>query len=178
MTKQFQLGRTERKRSKKLLIVAGLLLLIIAAGATYWFVFRDNSAPVDENATDPTLTSAKEEAAEVTETKTNDSNNSQTVTADQVPSSPSLSISGLTTSQSGGYVTAEATIGGATQSGSCVFTFTATDSRPVVKQSSGTTSCSTRIAEVEFDKVGTWNLEVSFFQNNTKASASQNVTIN
>lgn len=174
----FQLRQSAKKpRSKKLLALAAILLIVLLVGA--FFTYRHFTKPVvDLNATDPTNTSAKTEATEKSTSKNTDSTPSN-ITAQEVPTSQNLAVTISNNSQVNGIVTSKADITGASGNGSCVFTFSTTDSRPVVEQTTSSNgSCEVAISEVRFDKIGDWNLDVTFFQNNTKASATKQVTIN
>ncbi len=181
MTKKFELGKSTKERSKKpILLLIGLVIALLAAVSVYWFAIRDTSpAVVDGNATDPTINSSKELSSNESSTKSSSASGTEsTSNSEDIPVSTALAVTGIKLSQESGFVNASAQISGSTQAGTCVFSFTATDSRPVVKEASATSDCSIKIAEVEFDKIGEWNLSVTFYQQNTKATAEQKVTIN
>ena len=168
---------TKESRSKKVIISAIVLFIILLASSV--FAYKYFTKPeTDKNADDPTITSAKDLQAEKPNNQKSDSTPSG-VTAQEVPISQNLSVNISNFNQADGMVTSKAGITGSNTDGNCVFTFSSNDSRPVVEQtSSNKGSCAINISEVRFDKIGVWNLDVTFFQNNTKASATKQVTIN
>lgn len=178
MTKRFQNGIPSKKSSPHktvVLVISILLLFAIAAGIYYWFAIRGNNTTiVDKNSDDPTISSAKKSGGKVSATKPGGSN----TTSDQVPVDESLAIGTINFTQQNGTVSASAQINGSGQEGTCVFSFTSTDSRPVVKESKGTTTCSINASENEFDKIGEWELEVTFYSQDNKTSGGRKVTIN
>lgn len=180
MKKQFKLGSTPHKTTKKLpYVLVGVLVVLVLASGIYWFMIRkDSTNSEDRNANDPTVQSAKELDADNSDPKATNNSTPSNTTADDVPVSTDLAVTEVNANQADGFVNASAQISGGSQEGTCVFSFETTDGRPVVKQSAGTTNCSIRIAEVEFDKLGEWNLTVTFYSQNTKASAGRKVTIN
>lgn len=101
--------------------------------------------------------------------------NSPTITTDQVPTSDDLSVDITSTSQEAGVVKASAKTSG---SGTCVFLYTTEGDKPVTHQSeSSNGSCHASINEIEFSKLGQWQLKVTYYQDNKKAEVTQDVTI-
>ena len=83
-------------------------------------------------------------------------------------------------SQSGGTPSVFAPtpqVGGA---GKCVFTFSNSEDRPVVREVEGDGStCQASIPSVEFSKIGVWNLNISYYRGQTKiVGTDRNVTVN
>lgn len=181
----FKLNSTMH-RSRKPLIVLLVLAIVIALGVGS-FVFIKNrnaeNARVEQKIRDEAQThSAKKDVQEKGSSDTQSSNlpdNSASITPDKVPVSEDLRTSITSTSQKDGTVYAEASIAGTDKEGTCVFTYTTPDDRPVVQQvTSASKICKSSIPEVQFSKLGTWNLQVVFYLNNVKSEANKSVSIN
>jgi len=103
-------------------------------------------------------------------------------TSEEVPSTPAVSVVISNFNQANGLVSASATIQGSAQNGTCVFLFTSDGTKPVTRQvdvaSNTTQICQISIPEVEFNKLGVWKLDVTYYANNQKSEVTQNVTIN
>ena len=139
------------------------------------------SSTTQENKDDPTAISAKEETPRAKSSKPS-TDQGGLETADQVPISSQLSVSQLDFLQNNGRVAATATVNSTSSTGECVFSFTIPEGRPVVKQVTSATEsdkqrCGVSIPEVEFDKLGQWEMVVTFYQGGTKGSASRSVNI-
>lgn len=168
-------------RSRRKLLLAGTVLVIFLAVGGYLVYKRSQHPEADKNAVDPTNTSAKATAPELSGTQ-NDDGTPLDATSDQIPANPDLSLQITELNQQNNTVTARAVIT-SSGSGNCVFSFATPEGRPVVKQvasqtANGSQGCSVSIPEVEFDKLGEWELTVSFYYNNAKAEASRKVMIN
>lgn len=179
MKSQFKLGTPTKISSvkKRWLLLAGILIITLALAVIYWFVLRDKT-PVDQNTTDPTIQSAKDSTENSPGDKESIKVDGSDATSEQVPESTSISVDSIDFNQSSGFVNSSAIVSGSSQEGTCVFSFTTTDGRPVVKESKGSSTCSVKISEVEFDKIGEWDLSVTFYSQNSKAAASRKVMIN
>mgnify|MGYP006929490667 CR=1 FL=1 len=179
----FKLNQPLKRSRKKPLIVLGVLFAILL-GIGCWALYKYTREPVaDPNASDTTIITAKDEVESKPDNPSVDDGISSNSTSEQISQNPNLSLSITDFNQSGGMVRSSASISGTTSPGNCVFTYTTTDSRPVVEQVSSTSQagsqiCSATISEVQFDKVGNWGLNVTFFQNNSKVSATRQVTVN
>ena len=102
--------------------------------------------------------------------------NSSSTTSDQVQVDSSLSVVISSTLQENGMVNAKAQTSG---SGTCVFEYKTSGDKPVINQVSvNGTTCESSIPEVQFAKLGGWNLNVTYYSNGQKAETNQNVTIN
>lgn len=177
----FKLKGSGKKTGSKKILTAGIVLLIMALGVTSYIYIkhRDKQANLaaQQKARDEAQTeSAKnQESQEASEEKGN--SNSSLTTTDTVPTSDTASVVITGFAQSGGQVRATAAISGG-QADKCVFTYTAQDSRPVVKQvSASNNSCSSSISEVEFDMIGARNLNVTAYIGSTKTEVNKSVTI-
>lgn len=171
------------KRKVTIAAVIVVVLLSIASGLYLYFAGQQNA---DKNKTDSTNTSAKKDAASQDEdNKSSSSNNgdsglpedSTAITSEQVPVSQNLSVSLTNASQSAGLISATAQTSG---SGTCVFLYQPADQgKPVTRQVNvENDTCSVSISQNEFAYLGQWKLTVTYYSNNAKAEASQNVTIN
>lgn len=80
------------------------------------------------------------------------------------------------TSQSSGKVSATAQL--STDTGDCVFSYTTEGDRPVIAKAPAIKSvCAVSTPEVEFSKLGDWNLNVTAYTNGKKAEVNKIVTI-
>ena len=174
---------TSKPKHKKLILVCLALVVIVVVGV---FLFYKKQSS-NKNKDTAQITSAKTEVMNQdndtqvdqpssSETKTN--NSVSTNTSDQIPTTTTSSIKIVSVNQTGGQITVDAETSG-DSGGKCVFSFTTPDDKPVVKEVvvSGN-KCNTSIPEVEFTKLGTWNLTATYYVNDKKAEVSQNVTIN
>lgn len=101
---------------------------------------------------------------------------------EDIPINQSLSVNISSLGQEGSVINSTATASGVNSEGTCLFSFSSTDSKPVVKQvvsskQDGSQNCSVSIPRVEFDKRGSWNLLVTFYSDNTKTSATRNIIL-
>lgn len=176
----FKLGQHRPKNSRRVpMLVLSSVILLVVAGTLYWFVIRDTAPLVDQNANDPTNESAK---TALNQSKTQGySSGSPTTTSEEVPVDRAASVKITNAIQSGTQVNASATISGAPDQGTCVFLFSAPEAKPVTKETTSAgrdeQSCDISVPTVEFDLLGQWDLTVTFFRDNTKASASTELTI-
>jgi cytoskeletal protein RodZ len=181
----FKLNSSTR-RSRKPLIALLVLTFIVALGVGSFIFIKSRNAEnarIEQKERDEAQTkSAKKDIQNKDSEDTQNSNlpdNSPSTTSDKVPTSEKLGTTITSTSQKDGTVYAESVITGAEAEGTCVFTYTTPDDRPVVQQvASANKICRSSIPEVQFSKLGNWNLQVVFYLNNTKAEANKNVSIN
>ncbi|MFO0887126.1 MAG: hypothetical protein U0413_02775 [Candidatus Saccharimonadales bacterium] len=182
-TQKYKITNNKSSSSKKLVVVIVLILLILllVGGCLYYRNKQKNNIAKDT----AQITSAKTQimnqddnssAEQANPTKTN--NQVSDKTSDQIPATTTSSIKIVSVEQSGGQITVDAETSG-DSGGKCVFSFTTTEDKPVVREVlvSGN-KCNTSIPEVEFTKLGTWNLTATYYVNDKKAETSQNVTIN
>jgi hypothetical protein len=179
--KKFQLKQSNTPNRKKIYLGVGLLVIALALVAGYFVFANRTSNTTDGNTNDPTVKTAKTEAP--VKTQQDSGSQDSSATSQDIPSSSTLGIAIDSFGQASGIVTSKATVAGAASSGSCVFSFTTTDGKPVVKEVASTQSgsmqaCTVAVSEVEFDKIGSWNLAVTFYKDNTKTTATQDVQIN
>lgn len=169
-----------RRNSKRLYAGIAIVLLVVAGlGAVLWY--KDYSAKRDLQS----RIKAQDEAQ--TQSAKNDSLNTDNKetpvqpsgsTSEQVEKSPTTLIVIDTFTQKDHLVQTSAHSTDPTGAGSCVFQFSAADSRPVVKQVAARNgTCSVSIAETEFDRIGTWKLKVTYYMNSQKSEAEEDVLI-
>jgi hypothetical protein len=99
-----------------------------------------------------------------------------------VPISPTVTLTDLSVSQSNGSVHATAAVADNNDTtASCVFTFENPNDKPVVRQvgvsDSGKTCDSGNIPEQEFTFLGQWKLTLNYYVNGTQAKATTTITI-
>lgn len=172
--KKYKLGASPERRLNKGLVALCSVLALVIIGALYWF-FVHNNAPANQGLQDTTSGTSQDQQAS---TGDNPSPIKQPPVSDDIPVNPALAITNIGFSHSEGFINASAEVTGATQEGVCVFSFETNEGRPVVVQANGSTDCTVKIPEVEFDKIGAWNLTVTFYQDNQKTSLSKEVVVN
>lgn len=161
---------------KKWLIFAfvALAMLLSVGGFFAYKNHRDNQERDAQKARDEAqITSSKDVDAK---TKNSNVDTPDDPIKQDVPSGDAaISIDSIT--QSNGTVLAKAT--SSAGSGTCVFTYTTEGDRPVIRTTDLTGgSCSSNIPEVEFSRIGTWNLNVTIYIDGKKTEANQSVEIN
>jgi type II secretory pathway pseudopilin PulG len=184
----FKLGSSPTTKKSRKQWVALLLVIVLAAAGLFLFQKHRSdqraaqSAQQQKQKSEAQTDSAKKNDSEDNAKDSSTSSNTSASTTEEVPTNTARNVTISDFSQSGGVVNASASITGTTTSGTCVFTFTNPEDKPVTRQtaSSGSSpqACSTSINEVEFSKLGSWTLTVNFYQNGQKSEASQKVTIN
>lgn len=171
---------TPRKRGwRKYIILVSLAIFIGLAG----YLFIQKSSNYTRKAELKLQNEAQITSSKQSDSADNSSKNppakSTTTTTDKVPTSDSISVRIDTASQTNGRVEASAYISDAKSDGTCVFTYSNPDDKPVIQQVASINGlCSSNVPEVQFSKLGVWKLSVVFYLNDVKAEANQNVTIN
>jgi len=125
--------------------------------------------------------SAKKSASLLNDSPNSDKTTSaDSKTTDQIPASTAFTIKIASASESNGVVSAAAITSPTTTDGYCIFTYTSQGGRPVVSDRINVDGgqCSWAQSANSFDFIGSWNLNVSYYLNDTKAEANQSVTIN
>lgn len=167
---------TYASRSRTPYLILGAIVVLALAAASYWLYQRNQSSP---SQTTTTPDSSKQQVI----TKSEDSQstgeglpeNSTSQTSDEVPTSSTSSINILSSTQKDRYIISTAKTSGP---GTCVFLYTADGDKPVTEETTvADTVCTSRLPEVRFAKLGTWNLKVTYYSNGEKAEASKDVTI-
>lgn len=187
-SKKFVLKSAPKSRKLLVLVAVLALVLVTSVSGLIYIKARQNKSNLaeqkakDEAQTESSKDTSVKQGSDKNTTGTNLPTNSTNIAPSDVPTSTKLEVAINAVTQQAGKVEASATISGANNSGTCVFTFTIAEERPVIRQVSSNFvnphTCSMTASEVEFSKVGVWNLKVIYYLNNTKAEATKNVTIN
>lgn len=187
-TKTFQLGKNSSSTSKKRLIVSILALLILAGlTAAYYFAYH-KKADVPPQSDSAQTQSAKELEIEGEKPQSPSAANqnlpvdSSTKTNEDIPTSSDLKVTIVKAQQETSKVEVEATITGSGKLGTCVFLFTNPEDRPVTRQISSTGSvsaqnCKATIPNIEFNRLGTWKLKVTYYMDENKGEAQSEIAI-
>ncbi len=180
-----------QKRSKKKIIYIALAVIVVLAASLF---------VLEKTRTTNFLTNPfyKKSAFEVEQQKKDQANKNDptignkgtaegssqgfdaTKNTSQIPDTDEFTITLDSFKQANGAVVVSAGIKDtiSTEQGTCSFTFTREQVKPVAKSASASESaCSTSIPELEFSAVGEWILEIRYFNSNKQASANQKVTI-
>ncbi|MFO0971614.1 MAG: hypothetical protein U0520_04705 [Candidatus Saccharimonadales bacterium] len=179
----FKLGSSKQRRRKRYFVIPLILLLIAGvsfAGLHYQKRFDRETA---QKAQSEEIAKNDSSATKAKDGKTQEpSPGIDNPNVDEIPESNLLSVTITSLTQEGAFIEASATIQGSDTQGTCVFSFTSTDSKPVVKQivsseSSGKQSCAVSVPRVEFDKRGDWSLLLTLYCEGNKTSASQAIML-
>ncbi len=177
MQKNKKLKRNNRNRNqsqkfsvKKKLALAGLIgVFLIGAGAAGWLLLKKDEAvqlsQAEQREVEQVDSDRAKKEAENSRLglpgdplKDGDNDGGQV----EPPSGGAATLGSPSFEQSGGVVKSSVDISGAT-GGNCVFNFSTEADRPVVKTVSlGGGVCSVSIPEVEFARLGEWQLVVNY----------------
>jgi hypothetical protein len=171
----------KKQKSKKLLVTSSLIL--VAATLTAAFAFYSSSKESHQNkqvavgASEEKTSDTIKKNTDITSSKSSGlPSNSNQVTTNDVPPSSTLNIMINSFYQKDGYVTSNAQTSGP---GTCVFEYTTEGDKPVVDQLSVLDGeCQSSLPELQFAKLGTWKLKVTYYNNGQKAQVEKDVTIN
>lgn len=177
--------RTSLFKRHKVLIVLCCLIIAITVGAYFLVQYRSNQlkkqAAVEANKKNAeTDKSSKKDIlnkeSDSIESTDGLPENSTSTTSDNVATNPNLSVTIVSTSQTGGNVAVTAQTNGA---GSCVFNYEPADGgKPVSRQVNVShNSCSVSISQNEFTYLGQWKLTATYYSGGKKAETSQYVKI-
>jgi cytoskeletal protein RodZ len=164
--------------SKKRRILLPLVAVVLIAGAllTFWYVNKEIS-----DTPEPTTAEANKQAAEEYTDESEDappeSKQSENPSMpDQVADAAVVKITENISQDTNIKVTALAS--GITPT-NCVFTFSYTDSRPVTKRvdAVGQKCGPVEVPYLEFDRTGAWNLSVTAYNQDSRATTEGNVEI-
>lgn len=169
------------------MLIILLVAILLIAGALGAYTWIKNSNQADRLAEEKIKSEAQTESAKKNivnnskagSTDTSKDLGSNVTTTDQIPVSSNLSVTITNFQQVNSLINSSASISGNSSEGTCVFTYSTPGSKPVVDQVSSKSSvCSSIIPEVQFSKLGSWNLNIVFYLNDGKAEGNKNVTIN
>ncbi|MBP9738690.1 hypothetical protein KBD20_03305 [Candidatus Saccharibacteria bacterium] len=176
----FQLNKGPQRRSHKIVLVVIVLALIFGAG-TYVYLQRQEAQELaEQKALDESQTNSAKKGDATSSKDTGVTPKTESDIKQDVPTATENNVTINSVNQSGGMVAATASVSGASAGGTCVFSFTNPDDKPVIPPSVSIKdgSCSTSTPEVGFSKLGVWNLNVTAYIDGKKSEANQSVTIN
>lgn len=172
---------TQKKTNRRklfLLLVTTVVVIITVLSLVWYQNYRSNKdreaqiKTQDEAQTGSAKNNSLDTSGKETQTPPSDS------TTEEVENNTTASIIIDSFSQEDHLIKVSAHGTNTTSAGPCVFQFSATDSRPVVKQVAASNGvCTVSIAETEFDKIGSWTLKVTYYVNDSKTEATRDVTI-
>lgn len=168
--------KTSQKKHTPKFIIFSLVGIVLIALALYG-VWRYRQAQIETQQQAINQSGRAEEVKQDAPTVTENSNTSQQqgLTSEQIPVSTAATVTIASFSQEDGVVRASAQVSG---EGTCVFQYTTDGDKPVVQEAAvSAKSCSSERPEVEFSKIGTWSLKVTYYVNNERAEAVRDVTI-
>lgn len=168
--------KTSQKKHTSKFIIFSLAGIVLVALALYG-VWRYKQAQIETQQQAINQSGRAEEVKQDAPTVTENSNTSQQqgLTSEQIPVSTAATVTITSFSQENGVVRASAQVSG---EGTCVFQYTTEGDKPVVQEVAvSAKSCSSERPEVEFSKIGTWSLKVTYYTNNERTEAVRDVTI-
>ncbi len=178
----FKLGSQRKRRHKRGFVTLAAFLLLMGV-AVISVVTVQNGRRIERNSSQKDQQKEVAKATEKSTSLTDGKDQSLSPGIDRpdtenIPQSQSLALNITSLNQVDSQVNAVAIVKGARAPGTCLFSFSSTDSKPVVKQvvsseQPGNQSCSVTIPRVEFDKRGNWQLLLSFYSDGSKTTASQ-----
>lgn len=171
----------QRKLKKKTLVIVAIIGIALIIAAVIW-VFVASREPVKQASPKYSTSSSstqKNNGGSTSQTEQNSKgsdNTATTVTSQQVPVAPKGSVSIVDLEQAKGYINAKAVVSNFTTT-QCVYSFTAQDARPVIRQIDG--DCEgISIPQGEFELIGTYTLTVTAYNGTTeKISGSKDIAV-
>jgi hypothetical protein len=169
-------SKVKRKGRLKWLLLLVVLMGTLTGGAVWYKVHRDRQKTMASVEAD---NAEKQEAEDlkkaiIAENNTDNSGSQPTNNEDPLkggsgeqqpavaPSTGTATMGEISFNQAGGVIKASLPISGVS-GGTCKFSFTVTDERPVIKDVAfGSGACLVEVPEVEFSFLGEWDLTVSY----------------
>ncbi len=179
-TSNFQLNKAPRNRSRKIVLVVIVLALVFGAGAYVYLQRQEAQQLAEQKALDESQTNSAKKGDVASTKDTSVTPKTEGDIKQDIPTATENIVTINSVNQSGGTVAASASVSGVSAGGTCVFSFTNPDDKPVIPPSVSIRdgSCSTNTPEVGFSKLGVWNLNVTAYIDGKKSEANQSVTIN
>lgn len=180
-----KIQRSKNKNRKRILLLLAAITLLAAIGLFIYFNQpQDNnnsrSSKPQKESSKSDMPSNSDTAPQVEQQKkppvaSPDVDPSKTT--NEIPASSSVSISITNLVQSGEKISYNADVVGTTN-GKCSAIFTNKIGKPVTRVIETTSGkCSADISVSEFDALGDWTLQLTFYSNNTQSSDSKVITI-
>lgn len=178
---KFKLSNPPKKNGKKYLAILLSIILILIVGLVVVLVANKKGSQKAQQAEQKTKDEAQTDSSKDFDKNNNAPSDASAASQkkEQVPDAKNSSIKIDSFSQSTNEVIASASINSNDNSGYCIFSYTSEGGRPVVSDRivlSGNT-CNFSEPSSNFDYLGSWKLNVTYYVNGTKMEASQNVTI-
>ncbi len=172
-----KITKNNKKRVGRNLTIGFLaLLVIIGIPLVFYLVNKDKSQTLSTKTEQSVTRSNSTDAKNNNDKKTTLPDNSESKTADNIPTSVAATIKILSVSQSNGKVDSVAQVNSDT--GVCVFQYTTDGDKPVTTQSTVMSKeCRSSVPEIQFSRLGVWKLTVVFYVNSEKVEAVQDVTV-
>ena len=176
--------KIKKARSKKVPLLLGAVIVIaLICGGVYWYSqtkSANDQQPTQKQKSEAQTPNPKDSSNKVS--SGSNGNGSVPIPPEPAPTNPNAALSISSFSQTNHVIQAVATITNAPGGGSCYFAFSSTGSKPVVQSatssaSGSTQSCTFSSSDVAFDKIGSWQLQVTYTAGGAQVEGSQNVTI-
>lgn len=174
----FAMNLKKQYPHKKALFIALASLLLLIAGSVIYFVFFTDRNPTANYFPQypQSISSDSDNSADNSDSSIKNPAVSQTdQTSEDIPISLSGTVEIINLNQKNGYVNVLATIANFSAT-KCVYIFEGDGARPIAREQTG--GCSgISIPEVEFEKIGTYTLNVTVYSDTDKITASKDVDI-
>lgn len=171
-----QIQRKPRKKSKKLFLIILILIAISIAGVmTYFWLFRQSPQNTTINPLDALVSDDRDGANNIKDNPSPPTEATGNMPAEDIPLNATGSIVINQLDQKNGMVRANASVSNFNTE-RCVYSFTAEDSKPVVREQAGNCSELT-VPQDYFDKIGRYTLTVTAYSSNDKLTISQEIDV-
>lgn len=167
----------KQTRLKKTLLAGLIAIALLVLGfVIYYFFFAPKDPTTSYAPQYPDSTSAKNSETRETAPETTKTPESQAgQIAENIPVASSGSIEIVDLNQRDGFVNALAQVSGFTST-KCVYLFESEGARPIVREIVG--ACSgVSIPQVEFEKIGTYTLTVTAYNDSQKVTTSKELSV-
>lgn len=178
--------QTKKSSKKRLLFIVLIVALLTLIGFTAYSYFSSPSLFDSDKEATPEEQEAAEQKDSNTDSQPKDEDTKApsksddvdiTKPVDDIPVAEKTSITIAELYQKDGRVNYRAGVNGAT-SGTCSALFESERGKPVTRTlKSVDNTCSASIPAMEFDAPGDWTLTLRYYKDNTKATATKDITI-
>lgn len=176
-----KIQKRKNTNRKKLLLLFFVVLLALIVGALIYFGQQPGDDVSKKQDDSSKTTTDKSDTPTETDNQKSPPPASPDVdpskTTNEIPTSEAISVNISKLVQSGDVISYSADISGATN-GKCSALFTSKMGKPVTRVTETTNGkCTADISALEFDALGDWTLQLTFYSNNTQASTSKVITV-
>jgi flagellar basal body-associated protein FliL len=178
-----RIRKDKKTNTKKIVAIIVVIILLLTAGYAV-FAYASHMWPFPQIASTPTTNAPTNSDTSTQGSKEDiDPNNSSNQTTDQIPVSDTLTATITTLNQANGVVTFNGSVNSEAANGKCTITFSNPNDKPVARtvdavMSGGSSVCGpVQIPENEFSYLGTWSATFRYFNDNTQAIATKDITI-